>query len=603
MAVTSLGQPVAAISPSASSGSFSSFTPNAGSSYYIQVAAASNGSGSPAATITGIAFASGGTITRVAQFRVDNFSQEESIWEIKPGNGGTGAITVTGNAAVTGIFASICEFTGVATGTTIGATANNGQTGTSCQLAVTPNQTGSLILYVLQDSFESFTPTANGSSTILASGQAPAGAENVTIIGNANTSAGVSYTTGVTNTGTSGGPSMLVAELLPAPPAAAGAAARPGQTWRRQFKHRQQPQPLAPPTAAPTAPVASYTRQRTGVTPRARGQFWAPRSQGQVNAPKATWIQGDRGPDYTNKRGRFWFRRPTGQTNTPVASYTRQRVGTVAQGRGRFWAPGNPIIQVQRPVASFIQQRRGVTPTGRGRWWTAPPPPIVQFARVFVSYTRQRVGQTPAGRGRWWAPRSTGQTNKPVASWIQGHGKPTVNKAGKFWAPAPVPPATVARPVASYIRQRTGTVNQARGRWWVPRSQGLTNRPKPSWVQGRRGPDYTARRGRFWAPAPLKPRGWCPPVIVGRKYIPPVNRGRYWMRAPVGVVVVPTTFPPYTVTASDRPAVGVTGLDAGAATAAGSDRPTVGVTGVSTTAATLTALDTAAVNVTSTSTP
>src|SRR5215471_5717711 len=307
MAVTSLGQPVAAISPSASSGSFSSFTPNATSSYYLQIAAASNGSGSPAATITGVAFASGGTITRVAQFRVDTFSQEESIWEIKPGNAGTGAITVTGNAAVTGIFASICEFTGVATGTTIGATANNGQTGTSCQLAVTPNQTGSLILHVLQDSFESFTPTASGSSTILASGQAPAGAENVTIISNANTSAGVSYTTGCTNTGTSGGVSILVAELLPAPAAAAVPPAIGGATWRRRFRHRQQLPYPPPPAAAAPAPVASFIQQRRGVVPTGRGRFWAPV--------------------------------PTGRANAPVASWIRQRTGTVPQGRGRWWAP------------------------------------------------------------------------------------------------------------------------------------------------------------------------------------------------------------------------------------------------------------------------
>ena len=58
MAVTAVGQPVSAIKVSATSGSFSSFTPVATSGYVITVSAGTDGGG-VAATITGIAWATG----------------------------------------------------------------------------------------------------------------------------------------------------------------------------------------------------------------------------------------------------------------------------------------------------------------------------------------------------------------------------------------------------------------------------------------------------------------------------------------------------------------------------------------------------------------
>ena len=253
MAVTAVGQPVSAIKVSATSGSFSSFTPVATSGYVITVSAGTDGGG-VAATITGIAWATGGTWTRLAQFQVNAFQPEVSIWYCTAANQGTGVITVTGNTHVTTILACIDEITGEKTPTPTGASATSSAAANT--ITVTPQSTGGLIFHAADDPNEGFTPTANGTSTVLdfhnLSGQV-----RYQVVGNANTVASSNYTVGVTNTVTAN--SQVALEFLPAPAAAAGPLqALPGRTWLHQFKHRQQ-------TLAAAAAVApqNYTQNLT----------------------------------------------------------------------------------------------------------------------------------------------------------------------------------------------------------------------------------------------------------------------------------------------------------------------------------------------------
>lgn len=197
MTVGNAGQPVAAIKAGASTaGSFASFTPNSGSAYVVGAAVGTDGSGT-AATVSGIAWATGGSFTRLGLIQANGFSPEASIWIST--TLGTGAITVTGNAHVTSVFGTVLELTGVNLASPGGASASQNTTGNLNTLTVTPTSTGGLIVYVAQDIFEGFTPTPNGSSTVLDSWN-NGGTENYGLVGNANTSAGVNYTIGVTNT-------------------------------------------------------------------------------------------------------------------------------------------------------------------------------------------------------------------------------------------------------------------------------------------------------------------------------------------------------------------------------------------------------------------
>jgi hypothetical protein len=197
MAVSIVGQPVSAIKTVASSASFASFSPTS-NAYIIKCAAKTNGSGSPAASITGIAWASGGTIVNLHRQQINAFQPETSVW-LSISNG-TGAITVTGSAAVTEIFATVQEASGVDVvnyllggffGETVAANNNT--------LTVACNYTGGLISYVALDTFEIFTPTPTG-TCVVDDSWGSGGQESWGLTGNANTTSGNNYTVGVTNT-------------------------------------------------------------------------------------------------------------------------------------------------------------------------------------------------------------------------------------------------------------------------------------------------------------------------------------------------------------------------------------------------------------------
>lgn len=219
MTVTAVGQPVAAIKSATASASFTSFTPNAGSSYVIGVSVGTDGSGT-AASITGIAWATGGSWTRLGFVQANAFQPEASIWiSTAPG---TGAITITGNAHVTSVFASVVEITGDNKASPGGASASAANTGNLNTLTVVPNSTGGWIFYVAIDTFEGFTVTPNGASTALDSWN-NAGAESYGLQSNAATVAAVNYTIGVTNTVTDN--NHIAFEIVPG--AAVGAVAGP----------------------------------------------------------------------------------------------------------------------------------------------------------------------------------------------------------------------------------------------------------------------------------------------------------------------------------------------------------------------------------------
>jgi len=197
MAVSIVGQPVSAIKSATQSASFASFSPTS-NAYIVKVSANSNGSGSPAATITGIAWATGGTIVNLRKQQVNAFSPEQSVW-LSISNG-TGAITVTGSSAVTGIYATVQEASGVdLVNYLLGAFFGETVVANNNTLTLNANYTGGLVAYVATDTFEGFTPTPTG-TCVLDDSWNNGGTENWGLTGNANTTAGVNYTVGVTNT-------------------------------------------------------------------------------------------------------------------------------------------------------------------------------------------------------------------------------------------------------------------------------------------------------------------------------------------------------------------------------------------------------------------
>jgi hypothetical protein len=215
----------------------------------------------------------------------------------------------------------------------------------------------------------------------------------------------------------------------------------------------------------------------------------------------------------TAQPGRTWLRRfhhrqtllpppaPAPTAAAVVVEFTRPaQQPTRPAVRGRFWGPTQLGGQTNAPRASWLQQRRGIV---------------------------------PQARGRYWAPRSAGQANVPVSSWMRGRARLTVNRAGKWWQPVPAPPAAVARVVASFLRQRRGTVPQGRGRWWAPRSQGQVNAPRASFLQGRARP-LVNKASRYWtAPPSAPPVQVQPPRTFLRQRTPPpaaARRGRFWPR-------------------------------------------------------------------------
>jgi hypothetical protein len=215
VAVVNVGQPVAAVKAAAGSGSFGAFSPNSGSGYAVAVGLY-NGTQSAIPSST-VAWATGGSgsWSKLKVFTLDQFSPACELWYVKTTSApGSSTISVTGNATVTGVYASISEITGEAA-SPLGAFASGNIS--AAQQAITPNGTGSLCWQVAVDTFEGFTPAANGSSTLL-DGFNNGGAEGWSTVTSANTTASTPVTVGCTNTVSASSVFMLVVELLSAPP-------------------------------------------------------------------------------------------------------------------------------------------------------------------------------------------------------------------------------------------------------------------------------------------------------------------------------------------------------------------------------------------------
>jgi hypothetical protein len=214
MAVTIASQP-ATLLVSASSGTTSAFTVNASSGYVVCVSLGTN-QGSPAAASTVTWGAGGsGTWTKLASFNVNQFQPTVEIW-FAPATAtvASSTVTITGNADVTGITASVTEVTGH------GATQNGASATSSASpfntITLTPNQTGSLVFCAMRDVNEAATVTANGASTVIVqSSNIPSGSgqTSYTLVSSANTTASTAVTLGVTNTLTAN--IQLALEIVP----------------------------------------------------------------------------------------------------------------------------------------------------------------------------------------------------------------------------------------------------------------------------------------------------------------------------------------------------------------------------------------------------
>lgn len=212
MTVAFVSTPAATIKAAASSSSFASFSPSAGSGYLVVVSLDTNQSGVAASTV---AWASGGSGTwkKMASFNFNQFNATIEHWAVHcPTAPGASVISVTGNAFVTSIHAPIREMTGHdPTLPTTGGTATS--TAASGTIACTPNSTGGRIVTGALDRNEGFTATPNAATTMLDSFN-NSGAESYACFGTSNTAASVAQTLGVTNTLTAN--IQLALEILPA---------------------------------------------------------------------------------------------------------------------------------------------------------------------------------------------------------------------------------------------------------------------------------------------------------------------------------------------------------------------------------------------------
>lgn len=210
MAVAFVSTPAATIKAATSSGSFASFSPNAGSGYLVVVSLDTNQSGVSASTV---AWASGGSGTwkKLKSFNFNQFGATIEVWAVHCTTApGASVISVTGNAFVTSIHSPIREMTGhdPTLPTTGGTATSSSATNT---ITCTPNTTGSRIVFGAMDRNEGFTATPNAATTMLDSWN-NGGAESYAGFG-ASTTASTAQTLGVTNTVT--GNIQLALEILP----------------------------------------------------------------------------------------------------------------------------------------------------------------------------------------------------------------------------------------------------------------------------------------------------------------------------------------------------------------------------------------------------
>lgn len=213
MPVTSLGVPAGAgtIKAAAASGTSGGFTPVANHGYIVVACLTTNQSGVAASTV---AWASGGngSWTKLASFNFNQFQPTIEIWYVNVTSApGTSTISVTGNAFVSAVYASITEITGHATAQTGGASATSVSSPFNT-VTVTPNITGSLLFHGAHDNNEGPTLSANAASTILDQWN-NSGADSYSLISSSNTTASTPVTLGVTNTLTAN--IQLVLEIVP----------------------------------------------------------------------------------------------------------------------------------------------------------------------------------------------------------------------------------------------------------------------------------------------------------------------------------------------------------------------------------------------------
>jgi len=222
---------------SATSAVMTSFWPNIGSTYLLIASVQSNGSGSPAATITGVSWSSGGSgswgASPLASYHPDNFSPQVSIWAVHcTAFAGPSVIAITGSSAVIRIIAALIEITGDNYASLLGASTSGIPSGSTASLTLTPTYTGSFIVGSFLDWFEPFTPTPNTTTAIVDSDQS-GGQVAIAMGGTTNTVASTAQTIGVTNTVSASGVAMLAAEIRAAV-AAAGGAPVPALHYRQQ---------------------------------------------------------------------------------------------------------------------------------------------------------------------------------------------------------------------------------------------------------------------------------------------------------------------------------------------------------------------------------
>jgi len=219
--ITDHGEPVAALSlNSGLTGTFSGFAPNAGSTYVVAISADSDNSGT-AATLS-VAWATGGSGTWAAAAPINQangFTPAEQVFLVTTSSApGTSTVSVTGTH-ISGFTASITELT-APNGVAVGPTTADG-TVSHVAITATPLYTGSIIFAMLGDRNESFTITANASSTLLGSSGATNGETFFVMKTNSTTTGGTAVTVG-SSTGTATASTQYAVEIFAVGAAAAG---------------------------------------------------------------------------------------------------------------------------------------------------------------------------------------------------------------------------------------------------------------------------------------------------------------------------------------------------------------------------------------------
>jgi len=297
-------------------------------------------------------------------------------WSISGISSGAHTILVTASSAVNDLSAGSISFTGAAS---LGTPVTASGTSITASAAVTGTAAPSLVAGFALSGDTIASTTSPATSRYLENLRGPNGDGAGNNAGATSPGPGtVTMSWGLT---AAGDPWAVIAvELLAAPSGGAPAAAQPGQTWLRQFHHRQV---LLPGAAAVTAPQAGppvYPLDGpAGLGRRAPGPFLKGRVTGISRGTSA-----QAGPPLTPLRGPV---APKGR-GLPPRGRSSSRAGAFAQA-------GPPVYPLHGPVRSRpqpLRPGRTATMVALPLFYAGPP--------VYPLHGPVRTRPQPPPRGR-----------------------------------------------------------------------------------------------------------------------------------------------------------------------------------------------------------